>query len=1494
MLKKSVAWITVSCFIVSCNIFTNNNSTTGGILRNVAGGKFNIKSTTNPNEIKKNFLPVTRISKQKGKEREKDDNKKRVFTFNASQADLKRSFILNITNGSGGGERVGNLEVFINGTQVIFNHDEDIDNTDDINKIKKKLCGDDTDDRDGKERKKDDDKKFKIKHDKDDKNDKNKPSCELLISNFFNKKTDALSVGLPNIKEGVNSLEVRIKDERDKFALDISIDGFLRSSKIPGASHSELNIIGIREDFVKNGQIKIKFLEGLKVRIENNSNGEQILVDKNGLDLTSLNRLIKSYKIKLISNITNEPEDLLDQIEQIVENKLNRDEPNLNLFKYLNFAPNIDHWKIIDEIKKLPYIEEAYPNLNYGASGYFTNDPYRSYVEEAEKPKPVLDEWLKKTKIKSDDKCLNPGAWEYNRGKGIKIAILDSIPQVSQVTYYDAKSVQKIDDTTTKKVVNTGLITHEDFLDSTGKIPSNLHFISNLSRNYLGKGDTIDVANKLTAHSINHSTASVGVVGAVANNNKGLAGIANEAEIYSIATYGKTFKDNKLIDIDPELSGNGNTLISGSEQINTYNNTIDSIILAKKLGVDIIGIENTPIVNGVGYLPDVEPDIKAIITRAIYHDNIIIIGGAGNAPCDRMEKSVGIETLKNSYKNCSDNFRDGYDVRYEYELKNHQISTIKDSEDKPIHRISSGLVVVGGVDLNGNRMYSELVPSALGIEMDKFITLFPTGISGDYEGITIEAPATDVFSPAYDKSSTNHYMSTNRITTEYPTLTSRGSFGGVSAGIPIIAGVSAIWLSEYKAKIGKPNSGLVDTSYYAPQVLNLQMAYHGFKGRGDNKVGNMINAYEFLKENFGEPNKGCSFSLESINIGNNQTADTIGNGGATKVTPGGYIAAEITSGDLKSKIGDISILAGKVRMPLLKFVENYAIYGIPADILNNPQIQQDLKNKVLDVIIENKLNNTTDPNQAPLMVLQQALEIVAWKVGIKVTYDKNHPIEKNYPAIESGKTLDVRRGDIINIPVVNLNPNNPIKVSSKSGIFKIIEKTPTLITVEIPKNAYYGIQGVDIYEDNGHLNGLNYTIQKAINVLEDPIVQVNNINVFPQTISNGVLNIPAVWQYIPAPVVPGDKIAIPLTKFLYQDLANYTVSVAGRNLNLLEIVQNYAIYGIPNDILTNNQAQSSILGTLQDIIIKNNLGEPVQSLKDALKLVAIGIGLNPSYPNSLPTTSQFPFLENNISSDPNRIRRIKRGEKFAVSIRGLKDTAQIQVNSGSGDTYNVVERNGEYVVIQVPSNAVLGLQNISVHESNSASGADVLFNNSIEVLPSNQRVLSDFGFGTGYYSVNYQNGSYLSAHYNNVFSFIPGRFPETGSAIYGLRDSSYITFSKGTDGNTYMSMTIDWGGGYSIAYLTKDLGKQDLKVGDTITIDLNGTTAYMAQLSDQLYYTFSSGSLTLTVENVDPSTNSGYPGLIKITGSGYASTPNTANELFLEDLNMKIAVYLIN
>ncbi|MEK7433794.1 MAG: S8 family serine peptidase [Cyanobacteriota bacterium] len=551
---------------------------------------------------------------------------------------------------------------------------------------------------------------------------------------------------------------------------------------------------------------------------------------------------------------------------------------------------------------------------------------------------------------------------------------------------------------------------------------------------------------------------------------------------------------------------------------------------------------------------------------------------------------------------------------------------------------------------------------------------------------------------------------------------------------------------------------------------------------------NNPNAYTIQKDS---KLSTTSSSVENVNIVRNlpnSPADLI---------PGGKVAIP-TNDTLKQKMekGLVRVLIGGVKLNLLEIIQNYAIYGIPDNILNDPELIGTIKNGLLDVIITNGIPNSINPNGDPLIVLKEALKIVAVTIGLNPTYPDGYPPENKYPWIELNKAIPVRKGEIHNIPLLNLDSTPTVSGKNVNFILKSYDSSK--ITVEIPQNAQYGIQDINI----SAANGLNYLIKDAINVIDEKTTVVNNVSTVKDSNGN---NVPVVGVNTQMPVVPEDRVAISVTQLLSKDLSNTVMYIAGRRLTFLELVQNYAIYGIPSDILTNNDAQNNIKGTLQDLIIKNNLGETVQSFKDALKIVAQAIGLNPKYPDGTAPINQVPFLENNPANDGNKRKGIRRGNKFAVTIRGLKDNKPVQAGTNISGRLTITERNGEYVVIQVPYDATLGVQNVWVHESNSASGEDVTFNNGIDVLRRDD-IVSDTGRdGNQEIYIMKPDGSNQTrvTNHQSTYNYAPDWNPNKTQIQYReLNSNDYIDICViNPDGSGYQNLTntpnIDE---YSVSY----------------------------------------------------------------------------------------------
>ncbi|MFN8671317.1 MAG: S8 family serine peptidase [Candidatus Sericytochromatia bacterium] len=548
--------------------------------------------------------------------------------------------------------------------------------------------------------------------------------------------------------------------------------------------------------------------------------------------------------------------------------------------------------------------------------------------------------------------------------------------------------------------------------------------------------------------------------------------------------------------------------------------------------------------------------------------------------------------------------------------------------------------------------------------------------------------------------------------------------------------------------------------------------YEGF----NNKITSNLEEYEIKSD----------FTFKTSIAFSGGIADIVFNKPTTSVTlkAGGAIAVPINQ-SLEEKIrkGLAKVSIGGVNLTLLEIIQNYAIYGIPNDILNNPDLRNSINNGLLDIIITNGIPNSINKNGDPLMILKEALKVVSTSIGLNPTYPDGYPPTSKLPWVEFNKTIDVRKGEIYNLPMLNLGSKPTITAKNVNFIFKSYDSSK--VTIEVPKNAEYGIQDVNVNE-----NGVNYVFPNAINVLEDKTTAINGVSTVKDSNGN---NVPVVGIGTQTTVVPADRVAISLTQLLSKDLSNSSMYIAGRKLTFLEILQNYAIYGIPSDILTNNDAQNNIKGVLQELIIKNNLGETVQSFADALKVVSVAIGLNPKYPDGTPPVNQVPFLENNLLNEANRRKNIRRGNKFALSIRGLNPAHDIQVYTGSGYRLNVAERNGEYVTIELPYNLPLGNQNVYLHESNSASGDDIDFKNSLNVLVRDDIVFDSGRDGNEEIYLMKPDGANQTRITNNpsIYDYAPDWNPEKTQIQYReLNANDYIDICTiNPDGTGFRNLT---------------------------------------------------------------------------------------------------------
>ncbi|MFN8577198.1 MAG: S8 family serine peptidase [Candidatus Sericytochromatia bacterium] len=623
-MKKSM--YVLFCLCVTGCVSNINTLTPPRVNNTLNTGAFNIKSTTQPNEIKKSFLASQRFIRNTAKPIIE------TKTFNVSANDLKRTFILNIYNGTQGYERVSSATIKVNGQVYAGQND-------------------------------------------------------------FNQNVSDLSIKLSNLKEGVNILEVQI-NSKPNSSIDISIDGFVKPIDIPRAIHSliqdtkELRQNGLYE----KGLVGIKFLEGMKVRLIDNPDGSQKLVDLNGTSLTLFNNLIKQLGIKLIYRPTGLPYEELEQDEVKTEALFKTDAPNQTLFYYLQFDENIDVWSTVDKLREIPYLEESFPeflpegqdaedpslteehlkgaldfgntfdNLNIKPCNNIphTDDGGRSYECSGYS----TQDWLKNTSVLKNKK--NDGAWSITNGNSyVKIAVLDSGFQLSGTA---------------------PLSDHEDLGGSNfePKFAMDIFNQPDYVKEFLKYQDE-DIPK-----SIKHGTSVAGIVGAK-KNGLGIAGVAYKSTIMPILAFSPA---NSKIQLKP-------LCIYGGEKCNS---TVDSILIARKNGAKVLNLSYYS--SGLT-IEHTNPIVRGAIAAAVADDrNVVII--AGNTHDNNIAK------ITRNYS--------GFPVAF----------------PNP----DTGSVIVGGLDVEGKGLYTGY---NYGISIP-----YDTGFYLGTHGTDVSAPSEFIWAPTYD------------------------------------------------------------------------------------------------------------------------------------------------------------------------------------------------------------------------------------------------------------------------------------------------------------------------------------------------------------------------------------------------------------------------------------------------------------------------------------------------------------------------------------------------------------------------------------------------------------------------------------------------------------------------------------------------------------------------------------------------------------------------
>lgn len=375
-------------------------------------------------------------------------------------------------------------------------------------------------------------------------------SKNLLDNSTVNEAVSDVSFLIDNIVEGDNNFEV-LKSKNNLSNLSVDVVGFVDPVDIPRAIHSRIpDDAEIRKGKYKKGKVGIKFREGMKVKFEDAT--RKSLKDDSGISLTLLKKFVKDRGIKNIyksvgdDNFSTE----LDNDENKAETLFGTEVANLNLFYYLEVDEKEDIWKLVDDLRKLPFVEEAFPEFEMKpAASIALNDPQlvgttsQFQVDGGFSYQSVpKDKWLRMAHIQSntvnEPGSDDDGAWIITRGKkDVKIAAIGYGAEINSLETPYIKTA------------------HSDL--------NNVTQVSNVN---------IPVGTTYT--NLSHGTATIGVIGATGHNSIGVAGVAHNAQSIYINAY--------AIDFPSKCLGTG---------VANCDAGVDALYLAKNKGVRVISIE---------------------------------------------------------------------------------------------------------------------------------------------------------------------------------------------------------------------------------------------------------------------------------------------------------------------------------------------------------------------------------------------------------------------------------------------------------------------------------------------------------------------------------------------------------------------------------------------------------------------------------------------------------------------------------------------------------------------------------------------------------------------------------------------------------------------------------------------------------------------------------------------------------------------------------------
>jgi len=254
--------------------------------------------------VRKHFLPLETYRIDSGNVAHFD------LPFTVDEAsDLKRRVIVNLHNGDrqGGGTHVSGAEVRING-QKLFPHISD--------------------------------------------------------QNLLNSETPGASFqSFGAIHTGENILELDLKGEPGAI-IELGLEGLMMPVDIPGTLHSRSERLPFeRGAKIYPGRLRLKFAEGLKVRLDESKPIYQQFSEEEGLNLFLMEIFLRLFEVEEIHRYGTGAIAEEDAYEQEDEAFYGFGVPNRNIDFDLFFPEDKDVWKMVEILRFFPFVEEATPEF---------------------------------------------------------------------------------------------------------------------------------------------------------------------------------------------------------------------------------------------------------------------------------------------------------------------------------------------------------------------------------------------------------------------------------------------------------------------------------------------------------------------------------------------------------------------------------------------------------------------------------------------------------------------------------------------------------------------------------------------------------------------------------------------------------------------------------------------------------------------------------------------------------------------------------------------------------------------------------------------------------------------------------------------------------------------------------------------------------------------------------------------------------------------------